>query len=331
MFLPPANVSPADRTQSGIANLCAGLHLICMVAEGNYFHGAAALCNSLARQGFHGLVLLGYRGALPEWAARLPTNPDDTRQISPLVSIRFVSLGGSWHLSNLKASFMQSIVADYPAFQTLYYLDVDIIVTCRWDNFIRWAQHGVVLCLDVSDTYMPESHVFRREWQALAQRAGYCSRAVNGYFNAGCVGLGPRHVALLQVWARLIETHAAEGADMTKLVAPNGRPEFTKMDQDLLNAALMATDVPIALLGKEAMGGFPTSQIMTHAMIFKKPWRRNYLLDALKGFPPGREDLEFWAHVTHPLVPFTPATLRRKRLQLRIAQALGWIRRRSLS
>ena len=39
------------------------------------------------------------------------------------------------------------------------------------------------------------------------------------------------------------------------------------MDQDVLNATIMATETPIALLGSEAMGMFPwVGEVMPHAM-----------------------------------------------------------------
>lgn len=41
------------------------IHIVCMLVEGHYFHGAAALCNSLLRNGFKGEIVVGYRGALP--------------------------------------------------------------------------------------------------------------------------------------------------------------------------------------------------------------------------------------------------------------------------
>ena len=36
-----------------------------------------------------------------------------------------------------------------------------------------------------------------------------------------------------------------------------GPVEFSRIDQNVLNATIMATDTPIALLGSEAMGLFP--------------------------------------------------------------------------
>ena len=45
-----------------------------------------------------------------------------------------------------------------------------------------------------------------------------------------------------------------DGADMRKMKNATGKLEFARMDQDVLNATIMATDVPLCLLGSEAMG-----------------------------------------------------------------------------
>jgi hypothetical protein len=301
-----------------------------MLAEGTYFHGAATLCNSLVRQGFTGLVLLGYRGDPPQWARDLPTQEDGTQRLAPGASIRLIELEPGWHMANLKAWFMRRAADEYPDFEALYYFDVDIVVTCAWDNYVRWAHSGVVLVLDMAETYMPANHVFRREWAALAQRAGYAVRPMTGYFNSGCVGLDAARIEILDAWCRLMNDRASEGADMTKLVATGGKPEFSRMDQDILNAAVMATSVDVAVLGKEAMGSFPSMAIMAHAMVFKKPWQRNYVIDALKGFPPDGPDLAFWTYAQYPIASFSPASWRLKQVALTFAKWFGKIRRRAV-
>jgi hypothetical protein len=305
--------------------------LVCMLAEGTYFHGAATLCNSLVRQGFTGLVLLGYRGTPPQWARDLPIQEDGTQCVAPGAFIRLIELEPGWHPTNLKARFMRRAAQEYPDFEALYYFDVDIVITCAWDNYVRWAHSGVVLVLDMSETYMPANHVFRREWAALAQRAGYAVvRPMTGYFNGGCVGIDAARIEILDVWCRLLDEREKEGADMTKLVATDGKLEFSRMDQDILNAAVMASSVDVAVLGKEAMGSFPSMPIMAHAMVFKKPWRRNYLIDALKGFPPDGPDLAFWTYAQYPIASFSPASLRMKRITLTLAKWFGKVRRRAV-
>ena len=306
-----------------------GASVVCMLAEGSYFHGAATLSNSLARHGFTGTLVVGFRGALPSWARDLPAS-GGAQLFAPGIRIRFVPMPGDWHLTNLKAQLLRRAAGELPGWTTLYYFDVDIVLKCAWAHFVRWAAQGVVLALDLAETYMPPEHVFRREWRALAARAGYACRPVSGYVNGGCLGLGPDRLGFVEVWDTLLQRFAAEGADMTRITAPGGPPEYAKMDQDILNAAVMASDADLALLGSEAMDNFPSAQIMSHAMVFRKPWLRNYVLDALKGFPPDDAHLAFWRYVDHPVASFTPAALRRKRAQLGAARLIGKLRRRTV-
>ncbi len=118
---------------------------------------------------------------------------------------------------------------------------------------------------------------------------------------------------------------------MARMTAPGGQPEFAKMDQDILNVALMASDVPLAMLGREAMGCWPYSGVMFHAMVFEKPWLRRYVRDALNGFPPDVAHQAFWRHTSGPIHSFTPSELRLKRMMYRLARWIGVFRRRPVA
>ena len=92
----------------------------------------------------------------------------------------------------------------------------------------------------------------------------------------------------------------------------------------------MATDTPLALLGYEAMGQYPwVNMILPHAINFRKPWLRNYVLDALRGFPPNRTHLSYWRFADGPLKPFTPVQLAAKRLELAVARGISLLHVRS--
>jgi hypothetical protein len=308
----------------------------CVIAERRYFHGAAALANSLIHGGFRGQIVVGYRGVLPGWAATIHNNRV-LAQVAPGVILRFVPVGPApdgtdWHLSNVKPFFLRKVATEHcPDFDVLYFFDADIVIQCAWQHYWRWAQYGVVLAQDMAETAMPTNHAYRHEWRALAMRAGFTCRDIAGYFNGGFLGLSQQNITLLDVWAQLMEHYAGEGADMTSMTAHGGRPEFIRMDQDILNIALMATRFELAVLGREAMGCFPDQRIMQHAMVFAKPWQRNYLLDALKGFPPDNAHRAFWRHTNGPVQSFTPNELRTKRLQVRLARWIGLVRRRAVA
>ncbi len=305
--------------------------VVCVLAERSYFHGAVVLLNSLIRGGFQGEMVVGYRGELPPLIETLRGGADDVpREVAPGVAIRFVPIASPWGLTNVKPSFMLRVFEDIrPDLGSLFFFDADVLIRCDWSHFERWVRRGVVLALDYAETYMPPQHVFRHEWKALACRAGFTtSRPAGGYVNGGFVGVAAEHIEFVRVWARLMRQLEADGHDMSRTVVAGGMPEFAKMDQDVLNATVMATDVPLALLGQEAMDIFPSSVIMTHYMIHSKPWLRDYVMDAVKGFPPEANEFVFWQLVNNPVASFTPAALRAKRRRLKLARLIGKVRRR---
>ncbi len=306
-------------------------HVVCMLAEQSYFHGVAALSNSLVRNGFAGHVVVGYRGSLPRWHGPVSPAPGAAQAITPTVDIQFIEVDPGWHLGNRKPQFMLDVATRmHPDFATLWYFDCDIVLKTGWDNFARWTADTPLLVLDLAETYMPANHVFRREWQALAARAGLGQRDVRGYFNSGCVGLPSGELTLLKAWSRLMQTLADGGCDMSVLTSRTGKPEYAKMDQDVLNAAIMAIDTPFNVLGVEAMDAFPSANIMGHAMVFAKPWERDYIRDALLGYQPDPAHLSYWTYADAPIQSFTPAEWKKKQGMLRKARWLGYVKRSSV-
>ncbi len=306
-------------------------HVVCMLAERSYFHGAAALANSLVRNGFTGHIVVGYRGPLPRWAGPVSPAPGPAQAITPGADIRFIECGGTWHLGNQKPQFLLDVATGlHPDFASLWYFDCDIVVKTAWADFARWAATDMLLVLDLAETYMPANHAFRREWQALAGRVGLGHRPVTGYFNAGCVGLPASGLALVRAWARLMQALAEEGGTMSALVNRGGKPEYAKMDQDVLNAAVMAVDLPFNVLGVEAMDAFPSANIMGHAMVFAKPWRRNYIRDALLGHQPDPAHVGYWTYADGPIRSFTPAEWKSKQRVLKLTRWLRFLRRGSV-
>jgi hypothetical protein len=295
----------------------------CVMAEGSYFHGVAALINSLVRNGFTGTVLVGYRGALPGWASGA---------LPPQAEIRFLSLEQGWHLTNLKPRFLREALTRHcPEAESAWYFDADVVVMGPWRHFPRWAGAGVLAALDIADTFMPPAHAFRDAWRALAGRAGYTCRDVTGYANAGFLGVPRAHMRFLDVWDALLRRREAEGTDMSRLKMAEDWPEFMRADQDILNAAFMASDVPYRFLGVEALGRFPFAHLLGHMMVFDKPWRRRHIRDALKGFQPDHPERAFWRYADGPIRSFTAAEWRRKTLQRRIGRLIGYVHRRSLT
>jgi hypothetical protein len=310
-------------------------HVVCTVAEGSYFNGLAALANSLVRAGFEGSIVVGYRGPKPLWAESLKIKDPALQiyEVTAAVDLHFIELAGTWHLNNLKAHLINLIFGKWVDVDLIYYFDTDIVITQPWGTLVGWARDGVVLVLDVADSFMPPHHIYRRAWQNLLARQSLKSRDFSGYVNGGCVGVNRAFAEFARVWSVLMEELEREGADMRKMKNWDGRAEFARMDQDMLNATIMATETPIALLGFEAMGlfpGFPGNEVMPHAMFFQKPWTRNYIFDALRGFPPNRTYRTYWKFVEGPIRPFSELKLKRKKTAVAIARLIGRFHTRSL-
>jgi hypothetical protein len=308
-------------------------NFVCTVAEGAYFNGVAALTNSLVRAGFRGSVVVGYRGSKPTWLAELrKEHASDLYVVTPHVQLKLVELPEMWHLANCKAYLIKQIFLEQPA-ELVYYFDTDIVIQQSWNTFVEWARDGVVMVLDVADTYMSPHHPYRQAWRSLAAKGGFVCRDFTGYVNSCCVGINRAYKEFAVVWSALMEQLDREGADMQQMKNWTGKLAFSRMDQDVLNATIMATNIPISLLGPESMGMFPWANVvMLHAMFQfrKKPWSRNYLLDALRGFPPDRTYLAYWKFVDGPIRPFNEITLARKKIQVRIARLIGLFHSRSL-
>ncbi len=307
--------------------------VVCTLAEHHYFYGAAALTNSLARAGFAGVVAVGFRGDLPGWLKALKRDPlSGEYVVTDAVRLRLVEVDGRWHLNNCKPLFLEQVMLSlYPDATLVFYFDTDIVVTQPWADFERWAERGLLMVLDQSDSYMSPHHVYRQAWRDLAARRGRACREFAGYVNGGCIGVSRAHAAFTTVWRELMDQLARDGTDMREMKNLAGMPEFLRMDQDVLNAAIMATEFPVALLGPEAMGVFPwAGVVMLHALWRKKPWRRNYVLDALRGYPPDRAHRAYWDFVDGPIRPFGAAALSRKRAQLALGRVIGLLHSRSV-
>jgi hypothetical protein len=319
-----------------------GTHVVCTHAEGSYFYGLAALANSLVHAGFKGRIVVGYRGRKPLWAEVLKIKDEALQiyEVTPAVDLQFIEVPGTWHLANHKGHLIKQIFHEIvPNADLVYYFDTDIVITHDWTTLAEWARNGVVVALDMTDTYMSPHHVYRRAWQELAAKSNRKCRDFTGYVNSGCVGINRAFAEFAEVWALLMEELEREGADMNKggdresralLRRRTGKLEYARMDQDVCNTTIMATDIPIALLGTEAMGLFPwIGAVMPHAMFHKKPWMRNYIFDALRGFPPNRTYRTYWQFVDGPIRPFSEWEFKRKKTAVAIACLIGLFHTRS--
>ncbi|MGA2245464.1 MAG: hypothetical protein ABSH48_10725 [Verrucomicrobiota bacterium] len=300
---------------------------VCTMFEGDYHFGLAALVNSLHAHGFSGSVWAGYRGSLPPWAK--PLAQDSTGscfQVADGLNIRFRQLTTKHHLTNYKPDFMLDLWEHHcPGAQALFYFDPDIVVRCPWSYFETWARAGVALCEDVNSP-LSRSHPLRFQWNEIYSRNGYPLQfRGDQYINGGFQGITHENKDFLRAWLLVQDIMGKEIGGLHKINKDVGGRDhaFSKTDQDALNIAIAITKQPISVIGKEGMdfasGGFT----MSHSIGHRKPWNSNLLVESIRGHAPSTAGKFHFANVETPIHPYSPMRLKKKRLELRIASALG--------
>lgn len=300
--------------------------------EGDYHLGLAALINSLLRAGFRGLFWIGCRGSLPSWTASLPRRSDGLFEVGGAL-LGFESITSSRHFGQFKPEFFLSLIDRGIATKFLWYFDPDITVRCDWEFFERWARYGVCLCEDGALTHVSARHPFRAAWTEMAREAGW-GEPVNPqewYFNSGFVGMDVAHRAFPAQWKAAVDLANRNGVDPGRFQNRKRYQLFATVDQDCLNIAAMYAPVPFSTLGPEAMGfsGSGIPMCMYHAMGKLKPWRRKFLREALRGFPPSAADKHFVVSIDGPIRPVSRASHKALRARVALANLLTRFWRRS--
>lgn len=311
--------------------------------EGHYHPGLAALVNSLVDAGFSGPVVAGMRGAVPAWArhavpAPLPAWPQARRLAAGAVALYFVPLDTPHHLTNHKPDFMLALLdGGAGPCDAVVYLDPDICVARDWRFFEQWLGCGVALCEDVNSP-LPERHPRRVGWRRFYAGHGLALRfRGTEYVNGGFVGVRQAERAFLVAWQRAMAAMGPQIGGLGRAKVEGGPALadtgfagcFDCGDQDALNAACEATDLPLSVIGPEAMGFRPGALLLPHAVGRGKPWQRFYLRSALAGRAPAAADKAFWRHAAGPLQPYAGWLRWLRRLDLALAAALGRVVRRT--
>ncbi|MCX6967517.1 MAG: hypothetical protein NTZ46_07005 [Verrucomicrobia bacterium] len=308
---------------------------ICTLFEGGYHLGVAPLANSLYASGFRGVIWAGYRGPLPAWAKPVKESEGCAEfQVGEGCVIRFVALETQAHFTNYKPDFMLRIFEAYaPDCDGLFYLDPDIVVCERWSTFEEWIACGVAVCEDVNSPFAA-GHPRRVGWRRFYKGHGIQLRPKEAFYaNGGFVGVRREDIAFLELWKRMQDClwKAIGGAEYTGLGGAKSvtlRGDFPtcfdKTDQDVLNAAIEAAEeIPVSFENQQAMGFKPGKALLPHALGQDKPWKKNYLRDALRGIRLRMVDKAYWRYAEGPICLFTPKQMRAKRLALKIAALLG--------
>ncbi len=297
---------------------------VCTLADGDYFAGAGALANSLHAGGFRGVVWIGYRGALPGWAGAAAAQEKwHELPVAPGLALRFVIVAGQDTLALAKPDFALRVLDELaPDSSGVTFFDADIVALAPWSYFVAWMGAGVGCCTEVLP-FKHANHPHRVYWRDMIRAVGRQARDLDLYFNSGFLSVPRQHRDMLLAWSQLIGEYRRRVAQPVPGIRHGERlGPLWATDQEMLNAAAMASTVPLSVLGPEGMNFAPLDLYMSHA-VSGKPWRARYLRAALAGKRPTPADRHFWRYAGGPIAVASPATIRRQRLCLRLAAALG--------
>jgi hypothetical protein len=284
--------------------------VICSLFERDFHFGLAALINSLINGGFSGLFWIGCRGELPPWTNQLTRREDGLFQVGDAL-LGFETVSDHRHFGQYKPEFLSSVIERGIARKYIWYIDPDITVRCDWEFFERWVRYGVCLCQDCALTTMSSRHPFRCEWSDLARAAGWGEpvRQQERYYNSGFVGMDIVHRGFLQTWKGALGLANRNGVDPTHFQKRKRSQLFATIDQDSLNISTMYSEVPLTTVGPEEMGFAYGGFAMFHSTGPAKPWRKKFLVNALRGRGPGSADRHFIASVAGPIRPYSSAEM----------------------
>lgn len=298
---------------------------VCTLFEGDYHLGVGALVNSLYAHGFRGTVFAGYRGELPPWAKSVQhEGANAVFQVGDGLKICFQAITTKVHFANYKPHLIKALFDSDTSIQKIFYFDPDIVIKCRWSFYEEWVQDRVALVEEIATRGMPYNHPIRFRWLAIAKELGIvCRPTFSQYFNSGFVGLSRTCETFVDHWINIIEAMPKYGIDLSLWMPADRTHPFCGPDQDAMNIVAMAVEPCLSTIGPEGMDLIPGGFTMSHAVGGTKPWRKNYLLSALKGIKPMLADKAYWQNVASPIPVFSEPKVRRQRIMIKLASLVG--------
>lgn len=299
---------------------------VCTLFEGDYHYGVAALVNSLAHAGFNGTVWVGYRGALPPWVDQLkPLSTPGEFLVANQIRLAFLPLDSvKIHFANYKPDFMLDLLANQAKdSEYLWYFDPDICLRCSWKFFERWSRHGIAICQEATNNILPANDPLCMEWIEIGLREGLGQpKPLHYYFNSGMVGIAHGRESYLRNWKHMIDLGVEMGASYQCI--GTGTREFPLhiLDQDAMNIAAIFSEHPLTTMGPDAMGFVHGGYTMYHVR-GPKPWQGSLLKRLLLGKPPCSATKFYFTQVSEPIRPYSPLTLRMKKLSCDLGALLG--------
>lgn len=301
---------------------------VCTLFEGNYHYGLGSLINSLHSSGFSGTLWIGYRGELPGWLEQFQFVADSQTYIaSKVIRLVFLKLETATHFTMYKPDFMLELIETrIPDASCLFYFDPDIVIKAKWAYFENWVRHGVALCEDVNSP-LSETSPLRLDWKMYFSAKGINLRPKDGlYVNGGFVGVSAQSFSFLKEWKAIQDTIGPDFPKMSALKAVDRSHLFNKLDQDALNVAKDATNLPISVANKDSMDFAPGGSVMSHAIGRPKPWEKNFVKELLvTGNRPTKTDRLFFEYVREPADIYRGQQVKHamKFLNLKVATMLG--------
>jgi hypothetical protein len=305
---------------------------VCTVFEDHYHKGVAVLINSLYKNGFRGDFYAGYRGTLPKWSETAIENSNldwtgaKSLRVAEGLHIHFLPIVTNYHLTHYKPHFMLSLL-NGPAKdnEALAYFDPDIVNLCKWGFYEKWMSCGVAMVHEVISNDMPVTHPSRMEWYNVIKTLNKKpQREIHSYINAGFCGISIKNIEFLKVWAQIIEIAIKEyNMDAATFIAYDRTSAFYALDQDAFNIAAMCCESPISEMGPEAMDFVGAGWTMSHATGWPKPWTKKFLLSALAGNPPSRQDKHYWKNIDYPISLYNSSLKNRIKTATFIATLIG--------
>lgn len=308
------------------------MHAVVTLVERDFLFGAAVLYNSLVRHGFDQQFIIGHRKTTGMPRAILDAMTSGAGLACP---VEFVEIETDHHFANFKPKFMSRVLESRPEIERITYIDPDIVVGCPWSWMQTWCQNGPVAFGDIN-WRMPENHPLRYQWRDILTSGGLSQKqALSVYYNSGFSSVERKDSDFLALWSAILDQAKSLRA---RLVAEGdigswkdgGRDNPLQIpDQDTFNMALTAWERELVTFGPDAMGFASGHTILPHAVGAGKPWRKNYLIEALRGRPPRFVDKRFWDNALGVIPIASNASVQSTRAAIYLASAVGRFYRRS--
>ncbi len=289
--------------------------------QNDYFFGFVSLINSAYHSGYTGdiIVYVNHIGSQERSIATTFQKLD--------INIVFRT-DNAVHFALIKPNLASTLLVE-DGYDKVFYFDPDIVIVAPFSFFSRWSEFGVSLVEETQFLGMQDDHPIRQMWLDWARCKGFrVSRPGRQYFNSGFFSVTPRDLEWLQTWKDIIQRLEEDGIASAGVDRRRHNP-FATWDQDAMNLALSIVDSKLSTMGPDGMGFTGTGIALLHATGRKKPWRKRFILEALKGNPPTLADKGWFDFCANPFPALTKLQSVIKTIDLKIASAIGRFIRRS--